>query len=151
MQNTPVRGTRLSNSTASTSNAFLTKRTSTPAPGLKQLMSWTKNLGVLLLHAERTYNMPKNCKNKPTIKELSLEFTLPARKFGWTANISKPNAIGSWRRSSLGLFKFCTWWVVKLTNSNCQNNWGFMTFFMYPGWSTTSQGRVRLTRRQRKS
>ena len=72
-----------------------TKRTSTPASGLKQLISWPKNLGILWLHAERTYNTPNNCKNKPMIKELSLEVTLLAKKFGWTANISKSNTIGS--------------------------------------------------------
>ena len=37
--------------------------------------------------------MLKNCKNELTIKELSPKVTLPARRFGWTANIWKPNVI----------------------------------------------------------
>ena len=130
-QNTPARGTRLSSSTAGSIHAFPTKRMLTPASGPKQLMSWLKNLGISQLHRERTYNMPKNYKNEPIIKELYLEITLSARKFGWTANISKPNAIRSWRQSSLGLFEFYTRWVAKPTNLSCWNNGGSMTFFMY--------------------
>ena len=120
-------GIRLSSSTASTTHTFPTKRTSTPAPGPKQLMSWPRNLGILWLYTERTYNTPKNYKNEPTIKELSLEIMLPARIFDWTANISKPNAIESWRWSSLGLFEFCTRWVSKSINSNCRNDRRSMT------------------------
>ena len=137
----PARGTRLSSSTAGTTHAFPTKKMSNPAPGPKQLMSWLRNLGILWLYVERTYNTPKNCKNEPTIKKLSLKVTLPTRRFDWTANISKPNAIGSWRWSSLSLFEFCTWWVAKSTNSNYQNDGGPMTFFTCLCWSRTSQGR----------
>ena len=118
-QNTQARGINLSSSIAGTTYAFPTKSTSTPAPGPKQLIGWPKNLGILWMHAEKTYNTPKNCKNEPIIKELSLEVTFSARRFSLIANISKLNSIGSWRRSYLGLFKFCTWCVAKRTNSNC--------------------------------
>ena len=107
-QNKPALGTRLLSSTAGTTYVFLTKKTSTLAPGPKQLMSWPKNLWILWLHTERTYNMLENCKNEPIRKELSLKVTLLARRFVWIANISKPNAIRSWRQSFLGLFEFCT-------------------------------------------
>ena len=128
MQNTSVWGTRLLSSIVGTTYTFPTKKTLTPAPSPKQLISRLRNLGISWLHTERTYNTPKNCKNDPIIKKLSLEVTFSARRFSWTANISKPNAIGSWRRSSLGLFEFCTQWVAKPTNSNCQNDGRFMTF-----------------------
>ena len=127
-----------SSSTAGTTHAFYIKRTSTPTPGSKQLMSWLRNLGILWLHAERTYNMPQNCKNELTIKELSLKVMLPAKRFDWTANISKLNAIGSWTRSSLGIFEFCIRWVVKSTNSNSRNDGGSMMFSTCPFWSWTT-------------
>ena len=122
MQNTPAWDICLSSLTAGTTQAFPMKRTSTSGPGPKQIISWLQNLGILWLYAEKTYNMPKNCKNEPTIKELNLKIMLLVRKFGWIANISKPNTIGSWRRSSLSFFEFCTWWVTKPTNSICQND-----------------------------
>ena len=55
----------------------------------------TEELKNLMAACRKTYNTPKNCKNEPTIKELSVEVMLPVRRFGWTANISKPNTIGS--------------------------------------------------------
>ena len=131
-QNMPVRGTCLLSSTAGTTHAFSIKTTSTLTLGPNQLISWLRNLWISWLHIEKTYNTSKNCKNKLIIKELSLEVMLSARRFDWIINISKPNVIGSWRQRSLGLFKFCTWWVAKLTNMNCQNNGGSMTFSTYP-------------------
>ena len=119
-------------STMGTTYAYPTKKISTFALNWNQLISWLRNLGISWLHTKKTYNMPKNCKNKYIIKKLSLEVTLLAKKFGWTANISKPNVIGSWRRSSLDLFEFCTRWVAKSINSNCQNNEGSIMSFTYP-------------------
>ena len=81
MQNMPVWGTYLSSSTTDTTHAFPTKRTSTSALSLKQVMSKPRNLGISSLNTERTYNTPKNCKNKPTIEKLSLEVMLSTRRF----------------------------------------------------------------------
>ena len=41
----------------------------------------TEKLRNLIVACRENYNTPKNYKNKPTIKELSLEVTFPARNF----------------------------------------------------------------------
>ena len=42
-------------------------------------------------------------------KKISLKTMLLGRRFGWTANILKPNIIRSCRRNFLGFFNFYTW------------------------------------------
>ena len=49
--------------------------------------------------------MLKNFKGKPTIKTLSLEAMLLLKKFGWIANISKPNKTINWKQSFFGPFR----------------------------------------------
>ena len=54
-----------------------------PRSKLKAADELTEELRNLMAACrERIYNMPKNCKNEPTINKLSLEVTLLARKFG---------------------------------------------------------------------
>ena len=59
------------------------------------------------LSPKKTSTMPKNFRNGSTIKASSLVAMPPVIKFGWTANISRSNKIGSWKQSSSDFFEFC--------------------------------------------
>ena len=72
-------------------------------------------------------------------------------KFGWTANISKPNKIGSWKLSSSGRSESYTRWGSKLISSNYRRSGGFMMFFTCHCWSRTPPGRGGWTRMWRNS
>ena len=74
-----------------------------------------------LQYAQKLRKQAYNKKTKPRSYALY-------KKVWLNSKYIKPNAIRSWRRSFLGFFEFCTQWIVKLTNSNCQNDRGSMTF-----------------------
>ena len=120
--------------------------TSTPAPSPRQQVSYQKNWENWWWFVKKTSTELKSFKSEPKIKASSLEATPPVIKFGWKANISRPNEIINWRLSFSDHFKFCTQWVNKPTNSNYQRIGASTMFFMCHYWSKTPPGRGKWTK-----
>ena len=127
------------------------RKTLIPASSLSQWTNYQRNSENLWLFAVKTSTMPRNFKNKLTIREANLRATPPARKFGWTANISRTNATGSWRQSSLGRSKYF------ILSGNKHTSWSFlrsresMRFSICHCWNQTPQGKDGCMKRTRRN
>ena len=87
--------------------------------------------------------MPKNFKNEPTTKALSLKAMPLMIKFGWTANISRLNVTASWRQSSLGRSGYSILLGSEHTSWSFLGSREFMIFSTCHCWSKILLGRGR--------
>ena len=95
MRRTLAPVTHLLRQTAVIILAFLTKKTLIITLNQSRPMNYHQNFENWWLFIVKTSTTLKNFRDKTTIKEQSLEAILPVIKFGWIANISKPNEGGS--------------------------------------------------------
>ena len=94
--------TSLSSWTVATTFECRTRKISTPASSPSWRTSCQRNSKSWWLFVKKISTMPRSFRNGLIIKESNPETIPPARKFGWTANISRPSGSRSWRQSSLG-------------------------------------------------
>ena len=73
-----------------------------PRSSLSWQTSYQWNSESWWLFVGKISTMPRNFKNELIIRESNHGATPLVKNFGWIANISRPNAIGSWNQSFLG-------------------------------------------------
>ena len=129
--------TRLSSWTVATTFGCHTKKISTPAPSPSRRTNYQRNSESWGLFAKKTSTIPRNFRNELTIRESNLGATPIARKFGWTANISRPNAIESWRQSSLDRSGYFILLGSKRTSWSFLKTGEFLMFSMCHCWNRT--------------
>ena len=124
-----------------------TKMTSTPNPSPSQQTNYQQNWESWWSFAKKTSTMPKNFRSEPTTRPQSREVISRTIKFGWIANISRPNKTGSWNQSSLDHSESYILLESKPINYSFLKNGKFMMFFTGHCWSKTLLGRGKWTKK----
>ena len=142
--------TRLLSWTVATTLGCHTRRMSTNAPSPSWRMNYQRNSENWWLFAKKISTIPRNCKNKLTIREWNLGATPLARKSGWTVNILRPNTIGIWRQSSLSHSGCSILSGSKHTSWSFLRSRQFIMFSMYHCQNMTPHRRSGCIRRMRR-